>query len=251
MNQHDSTSWEKVSHWYGNIVSDQGHYYHKELIFPKLIPRLKTKKQNVSMLDLGAGAGILLSILPNNYSYTGLDTSASLLKQAEKNFPKAKFVCQDVCEPFSLEQKKFTHCSMILSLQNMKDPCSALKNAKNHLKQGGELYLVLNHPCFRVPRQSSWGYDPEQKLQYRKIIRYLSPMEVPIEAHPSKKDSPVTYSYHHSLNDLSKMLADNGFAIHLIEEWISPKKSQGRRSKQENFARSEIPLFMFIHAKSL
>ena len=251
MNQHTSTSWEKVSQWYGNIVSDQGHYYHKEVIFPKLIPHLKTKKQNLSMLDLGAGAGILLSALPKNYKYVGLDISSSLLKQAEKNFPKAKFLCKDVCEPFSLEQKNFTHCSMVLSFQNMKKPSVALLNAKRHLKQGGDLFLILNHPCFRVPRQSSWGYDQEQKLQYRRINRYLSSMEVPIEAHPSKKDSPITYSYHYSLSDLSKMLLENGFSIHSIEEWISPKKSQGRRAKQENFSRSEIPLFMFIHAKSL
>jgi len=42
------------------------------------------------------------------------------------------------------------------------------------------LVIVLNHPCFRIPRQSGWGIDEKNKLQFRKVIKYMSPMEIPL-----------------------------------------------------------------------
>jgi hypothetical protein len=37
------------------------------------------------------------------------------------------------------------------------------------------MVLLLTHPCFRVPRQSGWGWDEQRKLQYRRVDRYLTP----------------------------------------------------------------------------
>ncbi len=251
MKSTSETSWENVSSWYSSIVSDKGHYYHKSVIFPKLIKFLRTKKSNQSLLDLGCGTGVLLQIIPKNFSYHGIDISKSLLSKASKSQKNISFSKLDICQPFTLEKSDFTDAIMLLSFQNLKNPSQALQNAKKHLKQGGTLYMVLNHPCFRVPRQSSWGIDRKQKIQYRKVQKYMSSLEVPILAHPSKKDSSVTYSYHHSISEISSLLSSNGFSIHKIEEWTSDKKSDGSFAKQENIAREEIPLFMLIVAKSL
>lgn len=251
MNLSSSTSWENVSQWYSGIVSEKGHYYHKDVILPKLIQHLKTKKNNQSLLDLGCGNGIVLNILPSNFSYHGIDISPSLVNDAKKINRKASFSVLDICQPFDLKKQDFSHALMMLSFQNLQDPQTALINAKKHLKQGGQLFLVINHPCFRVPRQSSWGVDPQQKIQYRKVQKYMSHMQIPIIMQPSKKNSPITYSYHHSLSDISAMLLSAGFVIHQIQEWTSNKVSQGHFAKQENIARDEIPLFMFISAKSL
>jgi hypothetical protein len=45
------------------------------------------------------------------------------------------------------------------------------------------------------------------------------------------------------------MLIDNGFLIERIEEWVSPKKSEGGMAKVEDSARAEFPLFMAIVAR--
>ena len=73
--------------------------------------------------------------------------------------------------------------------------------------------------------------------------------EIPIVAHPGKKESEETWSFHYPLSAYSEMLFDNGFCIEKIEEWISDKKSTGSKAKMEDRARKEFPLFMAIIAR--
>ena len=116
-----------------------------------------------------------------------------------------------------------------------------------HIKPHGKVYMVLNHPTFRIPRQSSWGVDEAKKIQYRRIDRYMSPMEIPIAMEPSKgKQSEQTYSYHHPLTFFSHIFQETGFAITRIEELLSNKTSEGGSKKMEDRARNEFPLFMFL-----
>ena len=108
--------------------------------------------------------------------------------------------------------------------------------------------MVLNHPAYRIPRQSSWGIDDARKIQYRRIDKYMSPMDIPINMNPSDRSSPITMSYHYPISTYSKMLKDAGFVIDLIEEWTSDKESEGRAARMENRSRAEIPLFLAIKA---
>lgn len=242
------TTWENVSGWYDEIVSAEGHFYHKEVILPALLPYLKEK--NVRIIDLGCGQGILERQIPKEIDYLGVDGSKSLISAAQKraSSKKHQFLVQDLTQPFPVEQK-FTHAIFLLSLQNMADCVAALKNAKAALVKGGKLLLILNHPCFRIPRQSHWGVDEGKKMQFRRMDSYMSELEIPIQQKPSAgKKSIVTYSYHMPLSSLMKCLAKAGFAITTIEELCSTKKSVGGKSKMENRARKEFPLFMLIVA---
>ena len=144
--------------------------------------------------------------------------------------PKHKYVVGDVTEPLKIEQK-FSHAAIILALQNMKAPLLAIENASEHLADNGVLVIVLNHPSFRIPRQSAWGVEEATKIQYRKINKYMSPMEIPITAHPGQRQSPITWSYHYPLSDYSEMLAKNGLVIEKIEEWTSDKESVGKAAR--------------------
>ena len=243
------TNWENVSGWYDQIVGAEGHFYHKEVILPTLLPYLKEK--NARILDLGCGQGILERQIPKEIEYLGIDGSKLLISAAEKRVSSKKhsFLVQDLTKPLKVE-KKFTHAVFLLSLQNMADSVAALKNAKTALVKGGKLLLVLNHPCFRIPRQSHWGVDEGKKLQFRRMDSYLSELEIPIQQKPSEgKKSVVTYSYHKPLSSLMKCLAEADFAITSIEELCSTKKSVGGKSKMENRARKEFPLFMLIEAQ--
>lgn len=247
-----TTSWEGASEWYNNLVGSEGHYYHQHVIFPYLLKILKTKRQNLSMLDLGCGQGSFSQILPKDFAYDGVDLSSSLIKMARKNAsaPNRAFHEHDLCKPFNLN-KTFTHAAMVLSFQNIADPKAALQNVKQHLKQGGLFLLVLNHPCFRIPRQSSWEVDEDKKIQYRRIDTYMSSMEVPIEIHPGKTNSVKTFSFHYPLSEIFSYLQETGFTVCTIDELCSDKISTGKNAKMENRARDEIPLFLTIVAKSL
>lgn len=246
------TSWETVEKWYASCVGDKGHYYHQSVILPSLLRLLKIpKKKPFSLLDLGCGEGVLSRALFPNVHYTGIDASSSLLHEAKKKSKRGteEWICGDITKDFSLDKNDFDCAVFLLSLQNMQDPEAAIANAKKHLKRGGQLLVVLNHPCFRIPRQSSWGVDEEQSMQYRKVQKYMSSMKIPIQMHPGKKEhSETTYSFHHSLSDYFSFLAKSGFCVTALEEWCSDKMSRGGRAKMENRARKEIPLFLALLA---
>lgn len=250
-NRHEKrdTSWQKVAGWYKNIVRDDGHYYHQHVVIPSSLKLLNLAKDS-SVLDVGCGQGVLTRYIPKDIEYYGIDNARLLIDAArvvDKN-PHHQFFISDATKPFSFEKKDFTYAILMLSLQNMEYPELVIKNISSYMRIGGKLLIVLNHPSFRIPRQSSWGIDEQNKLQFRRINRYLSPLKIPITAHPGRQQSALTWSFHHPLSDYSTYLYNAGFCIEKIEEWSSDKESVGKASKMENRSRAEIPLFMAILA---
>ena len=245
-------SWESSADWYDKIVGEKGHYYHEHLILPKTLMLLKFGPQS-SLLDLACGQGVFARAIPKQIDYTGVDISPALIKAAKQLTPagKRQFFIGDVTKPLPVKQRDFSHAICILALQNISDPLAALKNGAAHLKKGGRFCLVLNHPCFRIPRQSSWGIDSAKKLQYRRLDHYFTPLEIPISTHPGKGESTSTISYHHPLSQYVSWLVEAGFAIVALEEWCSDKKSTGAAAKMENRARREFPLFLAVLAEKI
>ncbi|HSX03938.1 MAG TPA: methyltransferase domain-containing protein [Rhabdochlamydiaceae bacterium] len=244
-------SWENVAKWYDKSVGEKGQYYHQKVIIPNLL-RLLEPNERMKLLDLGCGQAVLSRALPEKATYLGIDASETLIKAAKKRATNKNhhFIVKDLTHPLDLPQKEFTHAVFLLSLQNMPEGSVAIKNARDHMEKGGKLLLVLNHPCFRVPRQSSWEIDPQKKLRYRRIDRYMTPLDVPIKAHPGKEKSEETISFHYPLSKYIEWLHNAGFLVEGMEEWCSDKVSSGKTAKMENFSRREFPLFLTIIATS-
>jgi SAM-dependent methyltransferase len=242
------TSWTQVGQWYDEIVSKKGHYHHQETLFPNLKRFLKFNQED-SLLDIGCGQGVLARYLPKGCTYYGVDLAPSLIQKAKTHSPSLQFFVRDATKPLNLDRKEFSYATFILSLQNMSAPAQAIQQAALYLKKGGKLLLVLNHPCFRIPRQSHWEIDLEKKLQSRKVDRYMSPIEIPIQMHPSQQEQRLTtYSYHFPLSHLFSFLKDASMLVSSLEEWCSHKESTGKFAKMENRARKEFPLFLMIEA---
>jgi ubiquinone/menaquinone biosynthesis C-methylase UbiE len=248
-----SSSWEPASKWYKSIVGEEGHYYHQQIILPGVMRLLNLPAASSPLiLDLACGSGVLGRHLPDHMEYTGLDLSPTLIKEATKLDvnPKHRYFVADVMKNLPLEKQTFTHSTIILALQNIQNPLQVLINLSKHLQKGGILMIVLNHPCFRIPRQSFWQIDENKKLQYRRIDRYMSDLEIPIQAHPSKgKQSAELVSYHHPISSYFHWLKEAGFKVNDMEEWCSDKISTGAHAKMENRSRSEFPLFLAIMAE--
>jgi len=238
-----------VSKWYDSLVKDKGHYYHINVIIPKVLKLLKNKK---SILDLACGQGVLQRYLDKNIQYLGVDISNKMIQKAKfyNRNKKHIFLNKDLSkEAVKLEKKDFEAACIILSLQDFENPLNLLKNAKEHLINNGLLIIVINHPCFRIPRQTSWLIDNQKKIQYRRIDKYMSHMKIPISVNPGKnKNSKMIISNHFPISTLSEYLYNSGFYIEKIEEWISDKNSIGSKAKMENQSRHEFPLFMAILA---
>lgn len=248
MSQEKNTSWQKVSKWYGSVVGEKGHFYHQSLIIPQTLKLLGLKAGD-RLLDVACGQGVLARKLFETIKYVGLDASKALIDEAKSlDVNKShKYLVKDATKSFGLTET-FNKAAIILALQNIKEPEKTIQHISEVMEKGGKLLIVLNHPSFRIPRQSSWEEDSKNKLQYRRINRYMTPLEIPINTHPGEADSPVTWSFHHPLEDYSKYLFGNGFLIEKIEEWTSTKNSEGKAAKMENRAREEFPMFMAILA---
>ncbi|MDD4106532.1 MAG: class I SAM-dependent methyltransferase [Candidatus Shapirobacteria bacterium] len=245
-----NTSWEKSSNWYKKIVGDDGHYFHQTIIFPKIKRLIDFSKIN-SVLDLACGQGIFERQLDQNKEYVGIDISRSLINEASKKSinKRHQFLVSDASKDLPLKKDDFDLVTIILALQNIKNINGVIKNASKHLKKDGKFLIILNHPIFRIPRQSAWGVDSQNKIQYRRIERYMSNLEIPISTNPGKfQKSEITWSFHNPLSKYSQLLFENGFLIEKIDEWVSEKKSTGPMAKMEDRARKEIPMFMAIVA---
>jgi ubiquinone/menaquinone biosynthesis C-methylase UbiE len=234
------SSWKNVSKWYDTIVSKEGHYYHQHVVIPGALKLLNLDASS-SLLDLACGQGILARHIPCK-NYLGIDGAEGLIAAAKKH-SKHRFLVHDLRDPIQLDET-FSHAAIILALQNIFPQEAVIDIAHRHLKPGGSLVIVINHPCFRIPRQTHWGIDEPKKLQYRRVDRYLTPLKIPILVNPGKPDSEKTWSYHSSLTDLSRLFLKGGFYIAEIDEWVSDKTSTGTKAKMENFARNEFPLFL-------
>nr|CRI42313.1 Uncharacterized protein BN1224_DC9_BC_00030 [Chlamydia pneumoniae] len=244
----EETSWDCIASSYNKIVQDKGHYYHRETILPQLLPSL-TLSSKSSVLDIGCGQGFLERALPKECRYLGIDISSRLIALAKKmrSVNSHQFKVADLSKGLEfVEPTLFSHAVAILSLQNMEFPGEAIRNTATLLEPLGQFFIVLNHPCFRIPRASSWHYDENKKAISRHIDRYLSPMKIPIMAHPGQKDSPSTLSFHFPLSYWFKELSSHGFLVSGLEEWTSSKTSTGKRAKAENLCRKEFPLFLMI-----
>lgn len=241
-----TTSWHDAGAWYDSIVGPQGHYYHTRIILPNAL-RLLDLRPNDSVIDIGCGQGVFARALPYpSIQYLGIDVADSLIKKAKEltRRPNTLFLQADATEPFPTKER-FSVAVCILALQNIANPALALQNAAKVLRPNGKMLLVLNHPCFRIPRQSSWGFDEATKTQYRKINRYMSPAAIPITTNPGK-GSATTMSFHNPLSAYSLWLSQANISITLIEEWCSDKISTGAARSWENRARAEFPLFLTV-----
>jgi len=245
------TNWNEVSSWYDNLIGESGaEGYHGTLIIPKITELITKHKliKEARILDLACGQGVLTRTLNQlNYKATGLDESGDLIEAARKRSPSIKYLIADAHKlPFNNE---FEAIICILALQNMDNLDSVLKEVSKSLVNNGLFIFTIIHPCFRIPRQSGWGWDENRKLQYRRIDSYFSEQKIPIKMNPSKQNSPLTWTFHRPLQKYIEDLSKNNLVVVDLQEWLGNRQSVGAKAKAENRARNEIPLFLTIVSK--
>ncbi len=246
------TSWQPVAKWYNKLVSDKGHYYHQHVVIPGVL-RLLSLDKNSRLLDAACGQGVLGRSIPKGIHYTGFDISTALIEEAKRldRDPNHTYLVSDATKEFMVHSSSFTEAAIILALQNIEDEDAVISNISKYLLPKGKFVMVLNHPAFRIPRQSSWGIDEGNKLQYRRVNIYMSPLKIPITTHPGIEKSPVTWTFHQPISYYVALLVKHGFVIDAMEEWTSDKESEGKASKMENRSRNEFPLFLALSAAKI
>lgn len=244
------TDWGNVADWYDQLVGEHGSEFHREVVLPGVL-KLLQPQAGQKVLDLACGQGVLCRILAERGSeVTGVDAAAELIAVARQRGPAAiHYHVADAQKLDFLDEGYFHSAACVLAIQNMNPLPPVLAGISRALSVGGKLVIVMMHPCFRGPKETSWGWDEKEMIQYRRVDRYLLPRKSPIVAHPGKKKSEYTWTFHKPIEVYVKALRNAGLLIDAIEEWPSHKTStSGPRAKAENVARAEIPMFMAIRA---
>jgi len=243
-----STSWGNVANWYNNLLEKGEDSYQKKLILPNLIRLLEVRKGEV-IVDLACGQGFFAGEFARlGARIIGVDISSELIDIAKQD-KSVEYHVSTADKLDFLRNESIDKVLIILSLQNIENAQEVIKEVNRILKPKGKLLIVLNHPAFRIPKASSWGWDEARKVQFRRLEAYLSESSEQIQMHPGDKPREKTISFHRPLQFYFKTLGKNGFFVSKLEEWNSHKTSEaGPKKDAEDKARHEFPLFLFLEA---
>ncbi len=249
--------WDEVAGWYDELVGEQGSEYHQHVVIPRTI-RLLAATDREHVLDVACGQGVISrAIAEYGARVTGVDIAPSLVESARRHgAPPGARIDYRVGDardlPAVAGDERFDAALLVLAIQNIAPLSPVWEGLRRVLRDGGRLVLVMMHPCFRVPKQSHWGWDDRQAAQYRRIDRYLSSSKDEIQIHPGSDPSLTTPSYHRPLQAYVNTLGSAGFAIDHVEEWTSHKTSPaGPRKAALDASRREIPMFLAFRAMAV
>jgi ubiquinone/menaquinone biosynthesis C-methylase UbiE len=244
------TDWGKVAQWYDDHVGDSGGEYHREVVIPGAL-RLLGLQPGESAVDVACGQGVLCrAIKERGNDVTGVDAATELIRAARERTGEAiPYLVGDARNLSFLPAGKFAAAACVLAIQNIHPIGPLFTSVQRVLAPCGRFVIVMMHPCFRGAKETSWGWDDEHKIQYRRVDRYLLPRKNPIVTHPGTDPHGYTWTFHKPIAEYVKSLRNAGLLIDAMEEWSSHKVStSGPRAAAENQARNEIPMFMAIRA---
>jgi SAM-dependent methyltransferase len=244
-----SASWDGVADWYAGWVGRDGSWYHRNLAVPLLLELLELGR-NERLADLGCGPGILAPpVRKAGAQMVGVDLSPRLIELAQRNHGRlAHFLVGDATalpDVPELKAGSFDAASFMLSIQDIDPLEAAVGSAARLLKRGGRLGVVMLHPCFRIPRQSGWGFDEGRALHYRRVDSYTTELAVPMQPYGKGR---TTRSYHRPLSAYFTALRRAGLAVTGLREVADAGHEPDKAARR---AMAEFPLLLGLRAEKM
>jgi ubiquinone/menaquinone biosynthesis C-methylase UbiE len=244
------THWGNVATWYDKMIEDKDSYQNK-VIIPNLIKSMNIKKNEV-ILDIGCGVGYFCQkFFEKGGDIIGVDLGAESIKIAkQKTDTSIDYHVAGANQMAFVEDNSVDKITIVLALQNIKEADECIKECSRVLKPRGSLYIVLNHPYYRIPKATSWIFQNSEMVNYRRVDRYLSQFEINIDMNPGSKTKAKesTVSFHRPLEYYINTMSKNSLLLKSMSEWISHRQSDQGPAKTPilETSRKEIPLFMFL-----
>ena len=245
------TEWVgEVAEWYDRLVGEEGSEYHRQVVHPGVM-RLLAPQAGEPVIDVACGQGALARLLHGRGAeVSGVDAAADLVRAARQRGPDAiHYHVGDARQLGFLPGGAFAAAACVLAIQNIHPIQPVFEGVRRLLRPGGRFVLAMMHPAFRSPKETRWGWDEQEGVQFRRVDRYLLPRKSPIVTHPGRTPDVYTWTFHRPIGAYVKALRNAGVLVDALEEWPSHKTSEpGPRAAAENAARKEIPMFLAIRA---
>ena len=244
------TDWSEAAEWYDQHIGESGGEYHQMVVLPGVV-RLLGLKPPEKVVDIACGQGVLCRMLTDRgIETTGIDAAEPMIAAAKTRGPEhIRYQVADARDCRGLPEAHFDAAACVLAIANMNPLAPVFESVARVLKDRGRFVIVTTHPAFRGAKETAWGWDEKENIQYRRVDRYLIPRKTPIVTHPGSDPTQYTWTFHRPVEQYVKALARAGLLIDALEEWASHKHSDsGPRAAAENTARKEIPMFLAIRA---
>jgi ubiquinone/menaquinone biosynthesis C-methylase UbiE len=186
-------------------------------------------------LDLGCGEGRLTRDLKERgHRVVGADASPTLIRLAQDADPDGEYVVADAAA-LPIAASKADLVIAFMSLQDMDDMESAVREAARILAPGGRFCIAVVHPI-----NSGGTFDTESDDADAPFLIEESYFERRRYSESIERDGlAMTFtSYHRSLQDYTAPLVDAGFVIDHVREVTDGEHPRWRR----------LPLFLHIRA---
>jgi SAM-dependent methyltransferase len=223
------------------------------VVHPEVL-RLLGPVDGRSVLDVGCGLGALArKLAARGAEVSGIDASLRAIEMARRDAKEARiepppqFEVGDAHDPAAYPDRDYHAATLVLSLQSMERPAVVLRNIAGALRPGGRLVIALYHPCFRIPGSASWGWDPGDRIRFRRVDRYLTPHRGEGEPAPERGQFERPPEFHWPLERLFRALRSAGFAVVDLVEPPGEVAGEGRGEGVR--AAREIPLFLILLAR--
>lgn len=245
--------WDGVAGWYDKLVGADGSDYHQHVILPAVM-RLLNVNKGEGILDVCCGQGVLVRPLLEAGAgrVLGVDASGKLTGAARQRHAgegRVSFVRADACAEGEWADGSFDAAACVMAVHDVPDAVGLMRNIAAALLPGGRLAVVMMHPCFRIPKESHWGWDADQKVQYRRLDKYGRPLEIGIQTRPGLGTDESTVFHHRPLAEIISVIGGAGLGVMECVELYSHRRSQpGPFSKAEHRAAEEFPLFLGLRA---
>ncbi len=250
------TSWERQAGWYDQLQGEGGGDFYSRLILPAVLRQLDARPGQ-RVLDICCGQGVVgRALAAHQVSSVGVDASPSLVEAAKGRAGAFERHLVGDCRELGAAlaaggvSTAFDHATLVMALQDLDPIAPVLAGAAAAIKPGGRVVMAMTHPGFRIPRRSSWGFDDDNGIQYRRIDGYMSPTVVPIKTHPGRPADPSrTTSFHRPLSAYLSACGAAGLGVVAAEELCSHRRgTKGPRFGAEDRAAREFPLFIVLAA---
>jgi SAM-dependent methyltransferase len=250
------TAWNQQAGWYDRLHGDEGDDFYRELILPTVLRRLGAKAGE-RVLDVCCGQGVLgRALAAAGIASVGVDASPQLVEAAKGRAGALENHlvgdCRELGKVLAEAQLPLPldHAALVMALQDLDPIAPVLAGVAAALRPGGRVVVAMTHPAFRIPRRSSWGWDENQGVQFRRLDGYLSPLTAPIRTHPGQKsDTSGTTTFHRPLSSYLNALGAAGLGVVAADELCSHRRgTKGPRFGAEDRAAKEFPLFLVLTA---
>lgn len=255
MKEHDvKKCWEdNADAW--TILARKGYDVYRDHVNTPAFLRMLGDVKGLKGLDIGCGEGHnTREIAKKGACMTGIDISEKFIhhaQQMEDEHPLHIKYMHESGLHLSFDDESFDFCVALMSLMDMAEHESAVKEAYRVLKKNGFLQFSITHPCFQTPKWEWIKNEKDEKIAMTcgdyfkqlngKIEEWIfssAPQEIKDEFNKFK--IPI---FNRTLSSWLNILIKTGF---VFEKFVEPFADEETIKKFPQLADTKIIAYFLI-----